>query len=472
MRRAFSISLAILVVMFAARGVVAQDAQQDGNDLLLKILKERNILSEQEYQDIKGQLATEKNTVDQKLTVLDRSIADYLAKAGDKTAGGTSYIQNQGVTFESPDGMFSIFFGGLLQIGYFFDSYKVDNKNGTDYDGCEGKFAVFDNRFDFGGNAFDKNLKFYTQIQTTYFDTNDGYIIPADGMVGYSSGSVGALTVLDAYFDYQFNDWAGIQVGEFKIPYGRQSMTDQSDRAFGHIGQVPSYFRLGWQGRDTGAMLHGVSQMDDMSNGMAIEWAAGLWNGMGFGSDNNTSLMWGGRVGVYPFGYIPMVEGDWSGSQDFRFGVAASYFRDNYVLNGRPNPVLNAYQFEVVATFGGLYFLGEYFVHDSQDGYGYTGSGSGTFGDVDECGWYVQAGFMLMPGEFEVLGRFGMIDPDPDSGYYGSDLNDITEWAIGAAWYLYGHELKVLGEVGETIYDGDNYDSNDWFIRFGVQLDW
>ena len=52
MRRVFAIGLAILVVMIATQGAVAQDGQT-ANDKLLKILKDRQIISDKEYAELK-----------------------------------------------------------------------------------------------------------------------------------------------------------------------------------------------------------------------------------------------------------------------------------------------------------------------------------------------------------------------------------------------------------------------------------
>jgi hypothetical protein len=455
MRRAFAISLAFLVVMFAARGVMAQDVQQDGNDLLLKILKDRNILSEDEYQEIKGQLATEKNTVDQKLTAIDRSLADYLAKAGDTTGGNTVYVQNQGVTFNSGDGMWSVFFGGLFQFGYVFRSEEFDSDfSQSDDEACEGGFWLKENRFDFGGTIFDKNLWFYTQIQTTWYDFDDEY----SGFIGTGH----ALTLLDAYVNYMFAPGVAVRAGLFKIPNGRQALTDQSDRAFGRLTPVASYFS---GSRDFGLMLHGMYDVDEAPDGFVFEWAAGLWNGEGDNlsrtdgfDDDEVRLAYGARAAVYPFGYVPYVEGDWTGAADPRLGIGGSIFWDEWETTGSgDNPTWMAYEFDLVGTWSGLFFLAEYFGTEYD-----PGSGS----DFIECGWYVQAGFMVMPAEFEVFGRYGQIDKEGGVDY--------TDWALGGAWYFNGHELKLIAEIGQQTSEQDlfNSDTEEWYIALILQADW
>lgn len=444
MRRVLAISLAILAVTITARGVMAQDVQKDGNDLLLKILKEKNIINDAQFQEIKGQLAQEQGEVDQKLTALDRSISDYLAKSGDSVGGNTSYVKNQGVTFSSGDGMWSIYFGGLFQFGYAYGSGDTEDPHGG--------FGYI-NRLDFGGTIFDPNLQFYTQVQMT--PLNGGFT-PGLDQSG-SPVSTDILTVLDAYLDWQIADGVKVKAGKFKVPYGRQSLVDESDRAFGMLNMVYERFRLGsQQGRDTGVMLHGQSMSDPNDpNGLCFEWATGIWNGMGNNFQNDTWLAWGARGGVYPFGAIPYVEGDWNPSQDVKVGLAGSFVFDETHANSGDNPKATSWELDGVLTWNGLYFTAEYFSQKYD-----TGSN-----DTTDTGWYAQGGYFLIPSQLEILASYGTWNQD-------STNNDRSEWAIGGAYYFDGHEWKVMGQIGQRSFDPDVGSSQDnWFIALILQAD-
>jgi hypothetical protein len=448
MRRVFAISLAILIVMLATRGVMAQDSQQDGNDLLLKILKEKNILTAEQFQDIKGQLAQQRNETEQQLTALDRSLADYLAKTGDTVGGNDTYVQNQGVTFSSGDGMWSIYFGGLFQFGYFYESGDTQDSHGG--------FEVAENRFHFGGTIFDPNLTFYTQIQTTHIDSDYYYFGGVDQSSSYVYGDF--LNILDAYIDYRLTDAIAIKAGMFKVPYGRQALVDKSDLAFGYRSQTSNYFT---EWRDTGVMLHSTMPMDENDpNGMTFEWAVGLWNGMGgntYPPYNDTWLAWGGRAAIYPMGPMDYVEGDWNGSDDPRIGIGASLlFDESHNSGGGDNPKATSWEVDAVLTWMGIYFTGEY--------HSYKWDNGST--DTTDTGWFVQGGYFLMPGEFEILGRYGIIT-------YDNDDTD-SEWALGVAYYFTGsHEWKAIASLGQTSFEPNHGSSqDDWFIDFGVQADW
>jgi len=435
MRRVFAISLAIAAVTFMAGGVMAQETQQDGNGLLLKILKERNILTDQEFQEIKGQLAQEKSEVDQQLSALDRSLADYLAKAGDSVGGNSTYVQNQGVTFTAGDGNWSVYFGGLIQFGYMYSTSDVANADPT------GGFGVEENRIDFGGTIFDPNMSFYVQLQ------------PGD-----------SPSVLDVYVDWAYDDMTSVRAGQFKVPFGRQSLVDESDRAFGALMWVGDEFRVGTAGRDVGVMFHGTYLADGNPDGMAFEYAAGIWNGSGNhasepvnGADHE--LMWGLRGGFYPMGMLPYVEGDFECSPDPKFGIAGSFLVDQ-THGSAPDddPVTTSFEVDGVFAMGGIYFTGEYFNRKFEPAAG---------SDVTDKGWYLQGGYFVMPGEVELIGYYGMVQPESD--------DDVSYWALGGAYYLNGHEWKVVGAIGQQITDFAAAGADDekiWFVRLGLQADW
>jgi hypothetical protein len=450
MRRVFAISLAIAAVMFTAGGVMAQETQQDGNDLLLKILKDRDILTDQEFQEIKGQLAQEQSEVDQKLSALDRSLADYLAKAGDSVGGNSTYVQNRGVTFSSGDGNWSIYFGGLFQFGYYYETGDFVGQS-------QGGFDVFENRIDFGGTIFDPAMTFYVQIDANSALGYSGYdyYYPYDAVsYNYDNG----FWLRDAYINYDLCADAQVTFGQFKVPYGRQALVDQSDRAFGSLNGVSSYFRTMNAGRDVGVMFHNVADMDDNADGMKLEWNVGIWNGDGgniYGDPGDHYLMYGARVCFYPIGYIPYVEGDWDRSDDIKFALGGSVFKDEWeVPSPSDNPSDTFWQVDGVLTVGGLYFTGEYFSWKYDNG----------SSDYTDTGWYLQAGYFLMP-EFEVLARYGVIDYDND--------NTDSEWALGIAYYFNGHEWKFGAQIGRWKWEPDSgTDEDGWFIDFGVQADW
>jgi hypothetical protein len=355
--------------------------------------------------------------------------------------------------------MWSVYFGGLFQAQY---SYNTIDTDGTV---PNGGFGVPENRLDFGGTIFDPSLQFYVQAQAN-----------------------GTFTLLDAYLDWEVCDFATMRVGQFKTPMGRSHLVDQSDRAFGHLTYIPGLYlataNLGapavnqsgasavpgaGSGRDTGIMFHNVADLDDNPNGMKLEWMLGLWNGGSLalpagggtvGTGRETELAYGGRIGFYPMGMIDYVEGDWEGSSDVKFGIAGSYLAESWHV-GTPadNPEFTQFGVDGVLTWNGLYLSVEYFNRKIDL--------KNNLGDATDTAFYGQAGYFVMPGEAEILGRIGMTKAEND--------DKATEYAIGAAYYFNGHEWKIVGEIGIFKYEPDAAGQSDvkgTTILITVQADW
>jgi hypothetical protein len=92
-------------------------------------------------------------------------------------------------------------------------------------------------------------LKLYGRVQDTKFEMQ--WVGAAEDVNGSNAG----LTLLDAYFDVPVFNWEGtwMRVGQYKVPYGRQAVTDEA------LMQMvsPSIDFLGVNlGRDVGAAIH------------------------------------------------------------------------------------------------------------------------------------------------------------------------------------------------------------------------
>ena len=214
MRRVLAISFAILVVMLATRGVMAQDAEQSVSDRLLEILQERQIISSDEYGELKGlatEMQEERAELNTRLGDLDRSITEYLAKDGDALGSNVTYQVGNGFTFATQDGRFALTIGGMFKFMYQFvdrernpmgcndfDDYYYDMDNTLDRRDVN-NFSL-DNRFHFQGHAFDPNLSYYFEFM--------------------ASDSVG---LFEGWVNYNWCDWTNIKVG--LIPRGVCSET-------------------------------------------------------------------------------------------------------------------------------------------------------------------------------------------------------------------------------------------------------
>jgi hypothetical protein len=422
MRRVLAISLALLVVMIAARGVAAQE--DTVSDRLLEILKDRQIISPDEYgelKDLAGKMQEDQAEVDRRLTDLDRSIADYLAQGGDAMGANVGYMKGKGFGFMTGDGLFALHVGGMFQ----FSAVVMDNDNDRDTN----SFDIAENRIMFQGHAFDPNLTYYFEYC-------------ADG----------AVDLLDAYLDWRVCDATNIRFGQFKVPYGRQNLVHASDRQFMQRNPVAANFNMD---RDIGVALHDNM---DMQDGMVFEYNLVALNGEGRNANGNENdwLEWGGRVGFYPMGFIPYVEGDWNGKEELKFGIAGSYFQ--HVTKPSIGTKSTAWELDAVMTWAGLYLTGEYFVaRENWDG----------GGGIRETGWYAQAGYMIPDSQFEVVGFYGQANYDK---YWGWDEGE--GWAIGINYFTAGQHLKCGAYIGQWDLDEVCGNLDTTALELIFQLEW
>jgi hypothetical protein len=469
MRRVLAISFAILVVMIATRGVMAQDADQSVSDRLLEILKDRQIISSDEYGELKGlatEMQAEKAELNTRLGDLDRSISEYLAKDGDALGANVTYQVGNGFTFATQDGRFALTIGGFFQ--FWYQGYDRDRNPFGCCDGYDGMYGYsdgldrrdvnqfdMDTRFHFQGHAFDPNLTYYFE-----------YAIDYDGWVGLYEG----------YVDYNVCDWFNVRAGQQRLPLGRQALVHETDLSFGNrafesIGDynVNNGFAVG-EGemdygvyRDLGVMVYkmyndlfDVKLMGD--EGMAFEYMLGVWNG-DLAVDNNwmaPALRWA----FYPFGAIPYVESDWTSSANPKFGIGMSYAYDRGVPHYDENT--SFYGWDAVMTWSGLYLTGEWqrFKWDEHH------SSAEKFRQ-----WFVEAGFMVMPQEFELMVRYAKRGAGA-----GVDPSKTEEWSFGAAYYFEGHNLKGILEIGQQQTDSPSWsdlkDAETFFFRLTFQLEW
>jgi len=444
MRRVFIVSTAIMV-LFATSAVMA--GEQQVSDRLLEILKERQIISENEFaelSDIADQMNDDQTQVDNRLTALDASISEYLAKEGDEAGVATKHKKGSGFGFST--GNFELWVGGLFQFEYF----GIDRKDAQDTN----NFRVKEARFMFKGKAFVEGFTYMFQWKST-------------------SG----VMLLDAWGNYVIAEGIQIKIGQFKVPYGRQALVAPQHLALMSNSIVTDVFAPSY---DIGMMGHDVVELGE--GGMALEWAFGLFNGDGTnvsGNDNNW-FGWAARLGFYPMGHIAYGEGDFAQGEDVKFGIAGSF----YSVRNRPSGTTvktDEWEFDAVVTWAGLYATGEY--HNAKIN---PDSGSST----THSGWFVQAGYLIGDTNIEVLARYSFIDWDSNTG-----LKNSKEWVVGAAWYPegFGHPFKIVLQVGEFKSDSENesssstplseyvdYDIEEFvtylertrFIRLGFQLDW
>jgi len=483
MRRVLAISFAILVVMLATRGVMAQDAEQSVSDRLLEILKDRQIISPDEYGELKGlatEMQEERAELNTRLGDLDRSITEYLAKDDAALGSNVTYQIGNGFTFATQDGRFALTIGGMFK--FMFQGVNRDrNPFGCEdcysqvtaqlpdyYDPLDRRDVTnfwLDNRFHFQGHAFDPNLTYYFEFM-------------AGDYVGLFEGWV----------NYNVCDWFNVKGGLQRVPTGRQALTHQSDLQFGNRAwesidswgvnaglAVPPVAADGDMYYYPADMAVGVNQQLGISiwnvyedifqlfgpEGFAAEYSMGIYNGDLAYMNNWVSPAF--RLAIHPFGYVPYVESDWTSSADPKLAIGVNYGNDV----GTPGlgEKTTFYSWDAVLVWSGLFLTGEWHLDTYQNN---------VVPKEKQRSWFLQGGYMILPQEFEVILRY--TTRGAPLAWQG-DVEKTSEWSGGVAYYFEGESLKGILEVGQqkTELGSGVYGVKDpkvGFIRVTFQLEW
>lgn len=243
------------------------------------------------------------------------------------------------------------------------------------------------------------------------------------------ASSTGGGDLKDAWLQWNMDDAAMIRMGQYKIPFSRQELSSSAKLQLPDRSIASDYFAYS---RQNGAMVHG-----DMGG---LMYAATIWNGQSDGEGRNRgpadNNMFGTAQVVYNIGDYGdrSYEGDYSGTEGFAatVGAAANYGQGATELEGDFDQIdVNV---DAGVRSAGFSLQGEWYWasrdYDDIDG---------DLGEREDTGGYVQAGYMFVPEEWEVVGRYAIIAFDDDVDV----RDDEQEVTVGLNYYIWGHDLKV-----------------------------
>jgi phosphate-selective porin OprO/OprP len=249
----------LLIVLTLLFSVVASKAQQ--NDELLNLLIKKKVLSQQEADSLRADLA--------------------LKEQAKKERAHTLSIGSKALQLS-----------GLLQERY----------QGFEQTGVNNAFDLHRARLDARGNISDNwAYDIYTEFGGT------------------------GVKLIDAYTSYKFGDYLKFSAGQFKIPFSLESLTQDSQLEFIDRSQVVEALVgrskdvissvSNQQGRDIGIQVNG--SFAKVNDHYLFDYTFGVFNGAGYDvtSDNNNHKDIGGRFSIHPVKNLVV-------SADFYNGVA------------------------------------------------------------------------------------------------------------------------------------------------------
>lgn len=294
-------------------------------------------------------------------------------------------------------------------------TYQTNDITGTD---DLSNFQVQRIRLGFKGYAYSEKLRYQLLLSAS------------------QSGEYDKVSLLDWFVDYAPSKGLGIRAGQFKVPYSTSFTISASELQFVERTQVDSNFRLD---RDNGVNIYG-KLLDSK-----VTWNLGVHNGEGRNKSNpDNGMLYAARVLFEPMGKYSYNEADIEMSAKPVMLVSAAYAvsRDqagstNTNLNTRlATAALGVSDVTGYNAFAGVKYNGasvhaEYF-HRTID------PDNATKSDEDAEGYYVQAGYLIVPKTVEVAVRYEYFDPNDDAS---ADLRQ--EYGIGVNYFINGHKNKI-----------------------------
>jgi phosphate-selective porin len=366
-----------------------------------------------------------------------------------------AYVPGKGFTAATADGNYKLQIGGYAQLLYKYTDLDAKTKDDTS------DFDIRRFKLQLKGNVINKNLGFKFQG-----DLKDNFVTE------------------DAFVNYKFGAPLTLQIGQFKPAQARQELTSAAKQLFPERSLANDTFNLG---RDQGLQAAG-SFADKL-----VEYRLGVFNGNGPNTGNpDNRHMVTGRLDVNPLGAFAMDEAGWTSDKPLvnvggsfawnKIGandVGNNFNTDNTVMGAAldldkadfqgaagPANFNDAYGSDLTwllwtanvnATWMGASFAAEYYDLNADPDLG---------SDWDADGFYVQAGYQVIPKTLEVAARYSEIESDDANA---SNKFDKNETQFGVNYYFAKHAAKVQADY-TMVNDDLNPDKDDDIVRLQAQF--
>jgi phosphate-selective porin len=367
------------------------------------VLKEKGVITEADYKEV-----TKTKPIDYKL--------------------------GKGFSFTSADEKFQLSVGGLMQVRYTF----LDNDVANDVN----QFTLNKGRVTFQGYAFSKDLSYVLQL-------------------GFEQAGNSRM-LENAYLKYKFMDELNVAGGQTKLVYSRDNMSSVGNLNFVAVSPVTTAFSPGY---DLGAVVSGKVLGDLINYDVSVSNGAGQTSTRASNGATN-KLAYLAHVSINPLGAFPYAEGDPQFSEKPLFTVGGSYYynllnairtgavtafeatnngyantttgwlgRNTAVFQASEKVDVDSFVVDMAFKWMGAFAQAEYF----------WGQAAGQVSNihVNAQGYYVQAGYTVLPKRLELAMRYSYLDPNWNL------TNNLQTEVIGAvSYYFNNHNLKLQADIG------------------------
>lgn len=220
----------------------------------------------------------------------------------------------------------------------------------------------------------------------------------------------GTVKLLDAMIGYKFNPALKLTLGQYKIPFSQENLISSAILDTINRSQVVEALVArgkdvigNHNGRDIGLMAGG--RFSTSNNRPIFDYALGIFDGAGINTtDTNDQKDFVGRLVFFPLKNL---------------SAGGSVYTGKYTLTTAPTrkDTRQRAGFEFAYTTDRISFKGEYI--------------KGKDGLIKKDGWYLQAGYFVIPSKLQGLLKVDTFDPDTVV-----KKNEKTVYTLGANWFV------------------------------------
>ena len=261
----------------------------------------------------------------------------------------------------------------------------------------------------------------------------------------------GTPKLIDAYAELKLNDYFNFTIGQAKIPFSIENLAssyklDLIDRSQVVEALVARGKDVGGNqnGRDIGIQLGGtILKVKDRP---VVDYRLGIFNGKGVNAaDDNNDKDYAARLILHPVSGLDISGALYNGTRfipEVKTGTV--------VTTPSKNVNRDRYGFDLSYTLRNLILSGEY-IRGKDD-------------QTNREGYYVKAGYYLLPKKFQVLAKYDFYD------------TDLSKASNASTWYVFGANYfftdNALLQVNYTVKQeqGTSIDNNFASLQFQINF--
>ena len=274
-----------------------------------------------------------------------------------------------------------------------------------------------------------------------------------------------APKLLDAYAELKLNDYLNFTIGQAKVPFSLENLTASNkleliDRSQAVEALVARGKDVGGNqnGRDIGIQLGGtILKVKDRP---VVDYRLGVYNGSGINTvDNNENKDIAARLLLHPVVGLDISGALYDGS---RLAPEVKEVKDK---DGKITTVATAaktvnrdrYGFDVNYDWRNLAIRSEY-IHGTDNVF----NKKGFYDQIDEEGYYVQAGYYFMQKKLQLIAKYDFYDADK------AKADDASTWYVFGANYNFNANVRLQANYTVKQEEGPSINNNYASIQFQI----